>query len=174
MQAAMTKKTKPIPVPIETSDFGTDRLRSHHQITVETINEVQVGKSFQRVRVTQTHLDRYEVRGSIDQYQAEAGRIYYRHAYYAGAVPSPAQSGAERVDGNPTTGGLVRGLSAKESRDRAILVLGSELFRIVEAVCVEDRAAEAWAIEKKEHPRAGIAILRIALTTLAKHYGLIR
>lgn len=154
-------------------DFGADRLRRHHRIRIEDRDPQNPGKKRARVE-TQTHLDRYFVRGSIDHYQAEAGRIYYRHAYYAGACPKPVQSGNERVDRGFAAGSPLQGLSARESRDRAIIALGPELVRIAEAVVVDDRSAEAFAIEKKEHPRAGIALLRVALTTLARHYGLIR
>lgn len=153
-------------------DFGAERLSKHHKLRIEERDPQNPGKKRARVE-TQTHLDRYLKRESITVEQGEAGRIYFLSAYYSGAIPRPAAGNQDRVDG-ARFATQEAPVSARQKRTKAIAALGRELFGIAEAVIVDDRAAEAWAIEHGEHPRAGIAVLRVALTTLARHYGLIR
>ena len=123
---------------------------------------------------TQTQIDRLERRKSITEDQAEAGRKYYTDAYYAGVVPRGRVSVGDRVSGScedASEEAINRHIAVKDRRAKAIRALG-ELVSIAEWVCVDDYPAESWAIRRREHPRAGIAIARVMLTTLAKHYGL--
>lgn len=127
---------------------------------------------------TQTHIDRYELRGQLDsdpkqnEVLAEAGRRYQRDAYYGGAIPVGKSCIGERLDRSPETLSE-RYEAARHRRAKAILALGG-LFPIVEWVCVDDNPPRAWAIRKGEHPSAGMAIFKIGLRTLAIHYGLLR
>lgn len=121
---------------------------------------------------TQTQIDRYHRRKSITEDQAEAGRRYFVDAYYSGRIPISHALVGERVDRAVETVSD-RYVAAYQRRKHAMRALGGGLIEIAEWVCCEDMAAESYAIRRREHPRAGIAILRLALETLAQHYGLV-
>lgn len=149
----------------------TPERHRHDEITVPSQDRDHQHHRPARVE-TQTQIDRLERRKSIDANQAEAGRRYFSDAYHAGSVPRATISGSERVD-RSTESASDRVVAATQRRRLAIRALG-ELVGIVEWVCVDDHAPQAWAIRRREHPMAGIAVTRVALTALAKHYGIIR
>lgn len=160
----------------------TPELHRHHVITLPERGFDNADEKPARVE-TQTHIDRYELRGQLcqgddeqskrtNEAMAEAGRRYYRDAYYGGAVPIGKSCIGERLDRSPETLSE-RYEGARHRRAKAILALG-EMWTIIEWVCVDDNSPRAWAIKRGEHPAAGIALLRVALRHLAKHYGLIR
>jgi hypothetical protein len=119
---------------------------------------------------TQTKIDRYEHSKNITSDQATAARRYFADAYRAGMVPAPSQVRYDRVDGARAETSDTAA-SAAGRRDNAIRALGG-LVAIVEFVVIEDLTAGQWAKAHGEHPAAGIAILRLGLTALAKHYGI--
>jgi hypothetical protein len=148
----------------------SERFR-HDEITVPQQDRDHQHHRPARVE-TQTQIDRLERRKSISPEQAEAGRRYFADAYHAGTVPRAAVSGSERVDRSPESVSDCY-VAATQRRRHAIKALG-DLVSVVEWVCVDDLSANTWAMRRGEFPGAGIAVLRIALTTLAKHYGIIR
>lgn len=148
----------------------TPELHRHHEITTPERDRDNQHERPARVE-TQTQLDRYFRRKSISEDMHEAGCRYFADAYYSGAVPHGAGSYGERLD-RSAEAFSERFVAATQRRRHAIRALGLGLVPIVEFVCVDDHAAEGWAIRRKEHPRAGIALLRLALEVLVKHYGL--
>lgn len=148
----------------------TPERHRHDEITIPEIDRENQAPRPGRIE-TQTQIDRYERRKSIDEAQAEAARRYFADAYYAGAVPSTVACLGERVDRSPEAFSE-RHIAARQRRAHAIRALGMGLGGIVEWVCVDDHSAEAWAVKRKEHPRFGITLLRLALSVLVKHYGI--
>lgn len=148
----------------------TQELHRHHEISIPEKDRNHTKERPARV-VTQTHIDRYERRKSIDEDQAEAGRRYFTDAYYSGHVPMVCSLIGERVDRSVETVSD-RYVAAYQRRKHARIALGEGLTAICDWVCVEDRSAEAWSVSRKEHPRFGITLLRLALTVLVKHYGI--
>lgn len=148
----------------------TPELHRHHEITTPERDNVNQHDRPARVE-TQTQLDRYLRRKSISEEMHEAGSRYFADAYYSGAIPHGSSCVGERLDRSAETFSE-RYVAATERRRNAIRALGLGLVPITEWVCCDDHAAEGYAIRRREHPRAGIAILRLALEALVKHYGL--
>ena len=148
----------------------TPERHRHDEITIPDIDRENQTPRPGRIE-TQTQIDRYERRKSISEEQAEAGRRYFADAYYAGAVGRTGSCASERVDRSPEAFSE-RYVAARQRRAHAIRALGLGLVPIVEFVAVDDHSAEAWAVKRKEHPRFGITLLRLALSVLVKHYGI--
>lgn len=148
----------------------TKERARHDQITTPEKDRDHQHERPARVE-TQTQIDRYERRKSIDPDQAEAARRYFADAYYGGAVPRLGVVGIERVDKSPEALSE-RYVAAVQRRKHAVRALGVGLVSIVEWVAVDDHSAEAWSIKRGEHPRFGITLLRLALGVLVKHYGI--
>lgn len=149
----------------------TRERATHDEITIPQQDRDHQHHRPARVE-TQTQLDRLERRKSISPELAEAGRRYFQDAYYAGTVPRAATSGSERVDRSPEALSD-RYVAASQRRRHAIKALG-DLVGVVEWVCVDDLSPYSWAMKQGEFPGAGIAVLRIGLLTLAKHYGIVK
>lgn len=148
----------------------TQELHRHHDISIPEKDRNHTEERPARVE-TQTFIDRYERRKSIDEEQAEAARRYFSDAYFSGRVPMGHSLIGERVDRSIETVSD-RYVAAYQRRKHALRALGEGLTPICDWVCVEDRSAEAWSVSRKEHPRFGITLLRLALTVLVKHYGI--
>jgi hypothetical protein len=149
----------------------TQERFTHDEITIPSQDRDHQHHRPARVE-TQTQIDRLERRKNITPEQAEAGRRYFQDAYYAGTVPRASVSGSERVDRSVETVSD-RYVASTQRRRHAIKALG-DLVPVVEWVCVDDLSPYSWALKQGEFPGAGIAVLRIALLTLAKHYGIVR
>lgn len=134
---------------------------------------------------TQTQLDRYERRGLLcpgsdedsrkqNRMLATAGRRYFEQAFKAGRVPSFCKPfAAERVDSSLHTEHSDTQLAAMHGRKLAQQALGTGLVPIADWVCINDYGADAWAVKKGQRSTSGITVLRLALTVLANHYGLV-
>lgn len=123
---------------------------------------------------TQTMLDRYRRRKTLEEHQLAAGEKFAEHTARSGRFPKLAMAWAKPVNG-VTKSFHDEQVAAGISRDRAIQHLArSDLSYpfVVEHVCVAGLAAESWAIRNNLHPMKGIKTLRLALDSLAKHYGI--
>ena len=156
------------PDPIRSTRFR----HQHDEITTPEKDRNHQDERPQRVE-TQTQIDRLERRKSIEETQAEPARRYFADAYYSGTVPSASRGALDRVDGT-CEAFSERHVAASQRRANAIRALGCDLTQVVEWVCVDDYSPQTWAIKRREHPMAGIAVFRVAMTALAKHYGLVR
>ena len=167
-----------INIPNHSPDYRAPPVRpTRHRHQHDVIDTPERDRDHQEERPsyvqTQTQIDRYERRKSIDEKQAEACRRYYTDAYKAGVVSRASTLSPDRVDG--ARGDMSESADAAWGRrTKALAALGTELTSIADHVCIHEGAAEAWAISRREHPRAGIAVFRIAATTLAKHFGIIK
>lgn len=161
MSLSETKPVRPTP----------ERHR-HDAITIPERDRENQRERPARVE-TQTKIDRYENSKNITPEHAAAARRYFEDAYRAGMVPAPSQVRYDRVDGARSDVSDTAAAAAGR-RANAIRALGDALVPITEFVVIEDLPAGQWASAHGEQPAAGIAILRLALTALARHYGIIK
>ncbi|MGE0851375.1 MAG: DUF6456 domain-containing protein [Hyphomicrobiaceae bacterium] len=64
-------------------------------------------------------------------------------------------------------------MAARQRIDRALAAVGPELSGILVAVCCHEEGLEAAERTQGWPPRSGKVVLQLALTSLARHYGLI-
>lgn len=145
----------------------TPERHRHDEITEPPIDRDNPKGRPARVE-TQTQIDRYERRKSISPEHAEAARVYFRDAYYAGRISPVSSLIGERLD-RSAEAFSDRYVAAYARRGHALRALGP-LSKIADHVIIEDHSAEAYAIKRSEHPRFGIVLLREALEALHKHY----
>lgn len=133
---------------------------------------------------TQTTLDRYKRRKTLTEDQLAAAYRWFGLAARSKRFPKATMSWTGPINGS-WTGPIVSEddtlqdgqAAAAIQRDAGITFLNSldtDLTSIVDHVCVDDYAAESWAIKRNLHPMKGIKTLRLALDRLCKHYGITR
>jgi hypothetical protein len=115
-----------------------------------------------------------------DQYAAgERLRADYWFAHMSPRVTSnwSALAPAERSRrGAPSNAAALRDevIAAKERVMRALMAVGPEVSGVLVDICCEPKGLEDAEKENGWPQRAGKVVLQIALTRLARHYGLIR
>lgn len=115
-----------------------------------------------------------------DQYAAgERLRADYWFAHMSPRVTSnwSALAPAERSRrGAPSNAAALRDevIAAKERVMRALMAVGPEVSGVLVDICCELKGLEDAEKENGWPQRAGKVVLQIALTRLARHYGLIR
>jgi hypothetical protein len=118
----------------------------------------------------------------IDPPQYEAGerlRADYTFAHLSPRVTSnwSALAPSDRMRrGAPSNAYALRDevIAAKERVMRALMAVGPEVSGVLVDVCCELKGLEEAEKENGWPQRAGKVVLQIALTRLARHYGLIR
>lgn len=153
-----SRVTETLPAKSDLAVRPTPELHRHHEITTPERDRDNNYDRPSRIE-TQTQLDRYLRRKSITEDMHESGCRYFADAYYSGAVPHGSSCVGERLDRSPEAFSD-RFVAATQRRRHAIRALGLGLVPITEWVCCDDRAAEGYAIRRREHPRAGPAYCR--------------
>lgn len=125
-----------------------------------------------RARVdASTVMDRYLNRGEVTQRQYDSSQKFYRAFYRAGLEPHVTAIYGEWVRGTAGAGENLDVHSHIEFQ-RALRAVGIILSPVlVHVVCIGGSAMD-WAVSTMRHPKSGIEILRLALDSLANHYGL--
>lgn len=123
---------------------------------------------------TQTILDRYRRRKTLDDDQLTAAYRWHSYAMASGRFPKQTMSFLGPISGS-SSDTLDRQVAAGIQRDKAITYMASidpSYPLLLDYVCVNDLAAEGWAVSRKMHPMRGIKTLRVALDCLAKFFGI--
>lgn len=156
--------------------------RAHDDFEAVTLDDPGGGPERRVWRnATQTVLDRLRHRGALSMRQWAAGERLRAELHAAALAPRltlrlDAWIGAGR--GDPAWG-LAPGERAADARARAraaLSAVGRPLAAILVAIVWHDMAARDWArsegLDSSNARPAGMMALRLALDTLADHYGL--
>jgi hypothetical protein len=169
------------------SEADTDVFRQQHQL--RTTAEREIGGVRRHVEVNEaesplgwlrSRKDR-NGRPLIDNAQFEAGERLRADYWFAHMSPrvtanwsalAPAERSRRAAPSNVAT---LRDevLAAKERVTRALMAVGPEISGVLVDICCELKGLEEAEKANGWPQRAGKVILQIALTRLAKHYGLI-
>jgi hypothetical protein len=169
-------------------DRDDDAFRRQHQL--RTVSEREVDGARHRVLANEaesplgwlkSRKDR-NGRPLISEYQYQAGerlRADYWFAHLSPRVTSTwsalAPSGHSRRAA-PSDAAALRDevIAAKERVMRALMAVGPEVAGVLVDICCELKGLEDAEKENGWPQRAGKVVLQIALTRLARHYGLIK
>ena len=170
------------------SDDEGDAFRGQHQL--RTVSDREVDGARHRVLVNEAESplgwlkSRKDRNGrpliTDDQYQAgERLRADYWFAHLSPRVTSTwsALAPSERSRrAPPSNAAELRDevIAAKERVMRALMAVGPEVAGVLVDICCELKGLEDAEKENGWPQRAGKVVLQIALTRLAKHYGLIK
>lgn len=148
----------------ELGDLGPPERAQHDQVRTE--ETMTAGVRCGRV-MTQTMRDRYWRRGLITERQHVAAERLWSDWYASGRAPTIVASYTERMDrGDGADDGR---LLASDRCRQAIQAVGIYLSPILVHVVCTDGAIEAWSVNRMKQVEA-MALLRVALSTLADHY----
>ncbi|MGH6736112.1 MAG: DUF6456 domain-containing protein [Methyloceanibacter sp.] len=166
---------------------GDDPFREQHQLRSRAMREIGGARRPVTVNEAESPLGWLKSRKDrngrplISEAQYEAGerlRADYWFAHLSPRVTSnwaaPAASERSRR-GAPSNAAALRDevLAAKERVMRALMAVGPELSGILVGICCELKGLEEAEKANGWPQRAGKVVLQIALTRLAKHFGLI-
>lgn len=178
----------------------TAEREQHDEVVVEDrIVEDEKTDGMVRARgarvVTQTPLDRYRHRRTIDDRQFKAGETLRNDWYVSGLEPHTVANLMGAGGGSECSYGMAKNEGqaiAREEWRLAVKAVGSRLAPILVAVCCEDRSAPEWLLstgyreprgtdadgrpEASENASKRVQLeamvtLRLALSILADHYG---
>lgn len=166
---------------------GSDRFRVQHQVRSIADREVEGARHAVLVNAAESPLgwlrNRKDRNGRplISWEQFEAGerlRGDYEFAHLPQRVTSSWSGlapGRRSRRGAPSSQAALRDevIAAKERVMRALMAVGPEISGVLLDICCELKGLEEAEKENGWPARAGKVVLQIALTRLAKHYGLI-
>ena len=130
---------------------------------------MQAGVRRARIK-TQTMLDRYLIREQIDRRQFDAGERLHRAWRASGSAQTVVASYGLRISGG---GDLTQRQAAiRADVTSALLAVGNRQASILVHVCLCDESAGEWGERHRGKANDGMAVLRLALDSLADHWGL--
>lgn len=168
MAAASKRRRKA--APTFEADHGPPERYRHGDVIVDSPTET-AGVTAKRV-MTQRVLDRYRQREQISERQYSAGDKLFGLWYRAGRSPVVTVNLAA-VGGRDQASETKR-LEAWDEMNLALRSVGLRLSPVLVDVCLSDQSAGAWARRNGQHPKAGITVLRLALSALGDFFGLAR
>jgi hypothetical protein len=163
-----------------------DPFREQHQLRAVTLKEIDGTRRPMLVNDAESPLGWLKSRKSrsgqplISEAQYEAGERLRADYWFAKLSPrvtanwsAPAPSGRSRR-GAPLDAASLRDevIAAKERVMRALDVVGPELSQVLVDICCELKGLEEAERSHDWPQRAGKVVLQLALTRLARHYGL--
>lgn len=164
-----------------------DRFRRQHQVRVASEREVDgtrrpviVNEAESPLGWLRSRKDR-NGRKLIEDHQFEAGERLRADYWFAQMSPRVTANWASLAPsdrarrGAPSNAAALRDevIAAKERVMRALTAVGPEVAGVLVDVCCELKGLEEAEKENGWPQRAGKVVLQIALTRLARHYGLI-
>lgn len=169
------------------SESETDAFRQQHQITITSQREIDGVRRQVTVNDAESPLgwlrSRKDRNGRplIDEAQFEAGERLRADYWFAHMSPRVTANWSALAPAGrlrraaPANAAVLRDevLAAKERVMRALMVVGPELSSVLVDICCELKGLEDAEKANGWPQRAGKVVLQIALTRLAKHYGLI-
>ena len=168
---AKRKTSGPNPGPAKSADFGPlgieGRIAKGDLVRLE--ETMQAGQRRARIH-NQTMMDRYLQRGQVSRRQFDAAERLHALWRAAGSAQGVVATYGIRIKGRGD-------LSERQSVLRAevtktLSLLGSRLASVLVHVCLCDGAAGDWGERHRGKATDGIAVLRLALDSLADHWGL--
>jgi uncharacterized protein DUF6456 len=169
------------------SGTDADAFRQQHQVRVVSDREINGVRRQVTVNEAESPLGWLRSRKGrngrplIDEAQYEAGERLRADYWFAHMSPQvtanwSALAPADRSRrGAPSNAAALRDevLAAKERVMRALMAVGPEISGVLVDICCELKGLEDAEKANGWPQRAGKVVLQIALTRLAKHYGLI-
>jgi hypothetical protein len=168
------------------SESEGDPFREQHQQRTVTLKEIDGIRRPMLVNEAESPLGWLKSRKSrsgrplISEVQYEAGERLRADYWFAHLTPrvtanwsAPAPSGRSRR-GAPSDAASLRDevIAAKERVMRALDAVGPELAQVLVDICCELKGMEEAERSHGWPQRAGKVVLQLALTRLARHYGL--
>ena len=174
---------------IRRSDAGhDDRFRAQHQSRTREIREIDGIRQSLIVNDGESPLgwlrrrkDRFG-RPLISDEQFEAGERLRADYWFAQMSPSVTADWSTEAPANRSRRGAPAGaavlrdevLAAKDRVMSALVTVGPEISGVLVDICCELKGLEEAEKENGWPQRSGKVVLQIALTRLARHYGLIK
>ena len=153
--------------PNDLGSLGTEgRCERGDVVVLEDLP--QSGGRRARVR-TQTMMDRYRLRDQITERQFDAGERLLAWWRAAGGGGLSISNYGARIPGGSEISEHQALLRC--DLNTALRVIGQRLASVVIHVCLCDEAAGDWGERHRGKSGDGIAILRLALDSLADHWG---
>lgn len=162
-------------------DTGTPEMKQRQKVLIENRGYSSTGHvTSVGARVeSQLPLDRYKNRGELDPSNGwrnimlwEAAERLRRDFDASGLAPKVCGSFEPRVTGGNQTHAADHQMDALKRYKKAMNNVGQTLRPIIFYVTIAGESANDWARRNGMNPDAGIAILRLALSELAHHFGL--
>ena len=151
------------------SDLGPDEKLNHG----DYIPEETMIPGVLRLRDREHDpLDRCLNRNQITRKQYDAGVRFQKDFYIARMTPYFASPNLSGLRLGPITDSADRVMMARDRVQKAISQLGVMLTDCAIDIVGSGHSAADWAKGKNIASRSGIDILRLALSTLARHYRL--
>ena len=168
---ARRKTTSLKPDPAKAADFGPlgveGRIAKGDLVRLE--ETMQAGQRRARIH-NQTMMDRYLQRGQVSRRQFDAAERLHSLWRAAGSAQGVVATYGIRIKGRGDLSERQGVLRAEVTR--TLSRLGSRLASVLVHVCLCDEAAGEWGERHRGKATDGIAVLRLALDTLADHWGL--
>lgn len=166
---------------------GDDAFREQHQLRTMADREVDGARRPVRVNEAESPLGWLKSRKDrngrplIADHQYEAGERLRADYWFAHLSPrvtsnwSALAGSAHSRRAAPSNAAALRDevIAAKERVMRALMAVGPEVSGVLVDICCELKGLEDAEKENGWPQRAGKVVLQIALTRLARHYGLI-
>ncbi len=165
-------------------DYGTPELHKKHMVVEEVRERLSTGQPVTKgARVMdQLPIDRYYQRHELapkpdDPHGLRNAALYraamkLRDDFYQSGLMARGRTVLERAPSGTTAPdrAMLLHVSSLTAFNKAVTAMSPSLRPILRAVVCYDQTARDWAVENRDNPNGGLAMLRAALTDLARYY----